>query len=407
MTDVRAASPFNLIGRMKERGGRGDRTAFGMWFWEIDRVLLLLALILIAIGLLAVASASPSAAQRLSGEHYHMPSLHFLWWQLAWVGASLPVLFVVSMLSKDAARRLAVIGTLVSMVLLMAVLAFGVTKNGATRWLDFKVALLQPSEFLKPFFIVTIAWLLSLRVKEPEFPAILITGAMTAGVAFLLMLQPDFGQTVIFVLVWMALLMVSGVPLRILGAIVGAAPVGLLAAYLFYDTARNRINAFLSHSGNAADKPDTFQTDAAHGTITAGGWFGTGPGGGHAKFGLPEGHTDYIFSVIGEEFGLIACMVIAMLFLAIVVRVFVKLLDEQDEFRLFAAAGLATQFGAQALVSMAVNTGLAPSKGMTLPFISYGGSSMVALSIGMGLLLALTRANPFITRSPYVVKWSA
>jgi cell division protein FtsW len=317
------------------------------------------------------------------------------------------VLFVVSMLGKDSARRLAVMGTLVCMVLLMAVLAFGVTKNGATRWLDLKVALLQPSEFLKPFFIVTIAWLLSLRVKEPDFPAILITGAMTAGVAFLLMLQPDFGQTVIFVLVWMALLLISGAPLRVMGAIVGAAPVGLVAAYLFYDTARNRINAFLAHGSNAADKPDSFQTDAAHDTLTAGGWFGTGPGGGHAKFGLPEGHTDYIFSVIGEEFGLIACMVIAVLFLAIVVRVFVKLLDEQDEFRLYAAAGLATQFGAQALVSMAVNTGLAPSKGMTLPFISYGGSSMVALSIGMGLLLALTRANPFITRSPYVVKWSA
>ncbi|MDB5710689.1 MAG: cell division protein FtsW [Sphingomonas bacterium] len=124
------------------------------------------------------------------------------------------------------------------------------------------------------------------------------------------------------------------------------------------------------------------------------------------KFRLPEGHTDYIFSVIGEEFGLIACVIIALLFLAIVVRVFVKLLDERDEFRLYAAAGLATQFGVQSLISMAVNTGLAPSKGMTLPFISYGGSSMVALSIGMGLLLAFTRRNPFVTRSPYIARWS-
>ena len=133
---------------------------------------------------------------------------------------------------------------------------------------------------------------------------------------------------------------------------------------------------------------------------------GMGPGGGTRKFGLPEAHTDYIFSVIGEEFGLVACAGIAILFLALVVRVFVKLLDEQDEFRLLASAGLATQFGAQALISMAVNTGLAPSKGMTLPFISYGGSSMIALSIGMGLLLAFTRRNPFLTRSPYVVRWS-
>ena len=143
----------------------------------------------------------------------------------------------------------------------------------------------------------------------------------------------------------------------------------------------------------------------AHATITAGGLLGTGPGGGTVKFKLPEAHTDYVFSVIGEEFGLIACMVIAAVFLAIVVRVFVKLLDEQDEFRLLAASGLAVQFGAQALVSMAVNTGLAPSKGMTLPFVSYGGSSMLALSIGMGLLLAFTRRNPFLLRSPYVVRW--
>jgi cell division protein FtsW len=144
----------------------------------------------------------------------------------------------------------------------------------------------------------------------------------------------------------------------------------------------------------------------AHATLTAGGLTGTGPGGGVMKFKLPEAHTDYIFSVIGEEFGLIACALVALLFLALVIRVFVKLLDEQDEFRLLAAAGLATQFGAQATINILVNTGLAPSKGMTLPFISYGGSSMVALSIGMGLLLAFTRRNPFLTRSPYVVRWS-
>ncbi len=184
-------------------------------------------------------------------------------------------------------------------------------------------------------------------------------------------------------------------------------PVGLVCAYMFYSTARNRIDAFLFPSVEGEGASDHFQTNAAHATITSGGWTGTGPGGGTVKFGLPEAHTDYIYSVIGEEFGLIACAIIALVFLAIVVRVFVKLLDEQDEFKLLAASGLAVQFGAQALVSMAVNTGLAPSKGMTLPFISYGGSSMIALSIGMGLLLAFTRRNPFLTRSPYVVRWGS
>jgi cell division protein FtsW len=178
----------------------------------------------------------------------------------------------------------------------------------------------------------------------------------------------------------------------------------VISAYLFYSTARTRIDAFLFP--DSTDAADHFQVNAARATLTAGGWFGTGPGGGQMKFRLPEAHTDYVFSVIGEEFGLISCAIVAVIFLAIVVRVFVKLLDEQEEFRVLAASGLAIQFGLQALISMAVNTGLAPSKGMTMPFISYGGSSMIALSIGMGLLLAFTRRNPFVSRSPYVVKWS-
>ena len=220
------------------------------------------------------------------------------------------------------------------------------------------------------------------------------------------MMQPDFGQTIVFCVIWAALLMISGTPMRIMLGLAAMVPVGLTAAYMFYSVARNRINAFLFPDVDGEGAADHFQVNAAHNTLTAGGWTGTGPGGGTAKFGLPEAHTDYIFSVIGEEFGLIACSIIALVFLAIVVRVFVKLLDEQDEFKLYAASGLAVQFGAQALISMAVNTGLAPSKGMTLPFISYGGSSMIALSIGMGLLLAFTRRNPFLTRSPYIVRWS-
>jgi cell division protein FtsW len=172
------------------------------------------------------------------------------------------------------------------------------------------------------------------------------------------------------------------------------------AAYLFYPVATQRINNFLFANG------DTYQTDSAHATITAGGLFGMGPGAGLKKFKLPEGHTDYIYSVIGEEFGLIVCMFIAALFLAIVVRVFLRLLDEEDPFKLLAGAGLTAQLGLQALINMSVNIGIAPSKGMTLPFISYGGSSMIALCAGFGLLLAFTRRNPYLTRSPYVVRWN-
>jgi cell division protein FtsW len=409
MTDARAGTieGDSLIAKVRRRGGRGDRSPLGTWFWDIDRMLLLLTLFLIAIGLVSVAAASPATAVRYSGEHRHFAPLYYFWRQLIWVGVSLPVLFGVSMLPVPLARRLALVGTALLVVLLALTPFVGASINGARRWIGYGFAQLQPSEFLKPFFIVTVAWLLSLKAKDQELPTVVITGAMTAVIAVLLMLQPDFGQTVIFCTVWLALLMIAGTPMRVLAGIVAMVPIGLASAYLFYGVARSRIDAFLFPGIDGEGAGDHFQTNAAHATITAGGLTGTGPGGGVAKFGLPEAHTDYIFSVIGEEFGLIACMIVALVFLAIVVRVFVKLLDEQDEFKLLAASGLAVQFGAQALVSMAVNTGLAPSKGMTLPFISYGGSSMIALSIGMGLLLAFTRRNPFLTRSPYVVRWGS
>ena len=397
----------SLVAKVKRRGGRGDRSPLGTWFWDIDRMLLGLTLFLIAIGLVAVAAASPATAVRYSGDKHHLAPLYYFWRQVVWVGLSLPVLIGVSMLPVPTARRFALTGAALFAAALAVTPLIGAAHNGARRWIGVGLAEFQPSEFLKPFFIVAIAWVLSLRTKEEELPVVPITMAMTGTVAGLLMMQPDFGQTVIFCAVWLALLMIAGTPMRVLGGIFACVPVGLAAAYMFYGTARQRIDAFLFPGVEGEGAADHFQVNAAHATLTAGGWTGTGPGAGHAKFGLPEAHTDYIFSVIGEEFGLIACMVIGIVFLGIVVRVFVKLLDEQDEFKLLAAAGLAVQFGAQALVSMAVNTGLAPSKGMTLPFISYGGSSMIALSIGMGLLLAFTRRNPFLTRSPYVVRWGA
>ncbi|WP_294189899.1 putative peptidoglycan glycosyltransferase FtsW [uncultured Sphingomonas sp.] len=407
MTEGKPAGGAIDRGRLKGRGGRGDPSPLGTWFWDIDRVLLLLALFLIAIGLLAVAAGSPASAMRYSGEHLKFEPLHYFWRQTIWVAVSLPVLFGVSMLPVQLARRMALVGAAVCIACLVLMPFIGMTVNGAKRWIGFGFAQFQPSEFLKPFFVVTVAYLLSLKARDEELPATVITAGLTGLVALLLMMQPDFGQTIIFCSIWLALIVIAGTPTRTIIGLLAMVPVGLVAAYTFYGTARARIDAFLFPGIEGEGASDHFQTNAAHNTLTAGGWFGTGPGGGTAKFGLPEAHTDYIFSVIGEEFGLIACMIVALVFLAIVVRVFVKLLDEQDSFKLLAASGLAVQFGAQALVSMAVNTGLAPSKGMTLPFISYGGSSMVALSIGMGLLLAFTRRNPFLMRSPYINRWNA
>jgi cell division protein FtsW len=380
--------------------GRSDTSATGRWFWEVDKVLLLLITVLIAIGLIAVAAASPAAAHRYSGGNVRFSELYYFWRQLAWIAVGVPVMIGISMMPRERARRLSLFGAAFFFVLLIFVPVVGPEINGAKRWIAFGVGQVQPSEFLKPFFVVAMAWLLSLRDGDKSLPVYAISALATGSVAFLLMKQPDFGSTIIFCAVWLAMLALAGVSMRLLAILAVAGLVGIILAYFFYDVATQRIDEFLFGTG------DTFQTDNAMRTLTAGGLFGMGPGGGTRKFGLPEPHTDYIFSVIGEEFGLIACLAIAALYLGIVARVLIKLLDEDSSFAILAAAGLAIQFGVQALINMMVNVQLAPSKGMTLPFISYGGSSMLALSIAMGLLLAFTRRNPYLTRSPYAVKWS-
>jgi cell division protein FtsW len=382
------------------RYGRSDTSAMGRWFWEIDKVLLLLLAVLIGIGLIAVAAASPATAHRYSGGSVRFNELHYFYRQILWIGVGLPVMIGISMMSRERAKRLSLLGAAFFFAMLVAVPIIGPEINGAHRWIGVGFTQFQPSEFLKPFFVVAMAWLLSLRELDKSLPVFAISAATTGVVALLLMMQPDFGSTIIFGSVWIAMLALAGVNMRILIGLGIAAIVGVVLAYFFYDVATARIDGFLFNEG------DNYQTENAMRTLTAGGLFGMGPGGGTRKFGLPEAHTDYIFSVIGEEFGLIACFAIALLYLGIVARVLIKLLDEDNSFALLAGAGLVIEFGMQALINMAVNVQIAPSKGMTLPFISYGGSSMLALSIGMGLLLAFTRRNPYLSRSPYVVKWS-
>jgi cell division protein FtsW len=366
--------------------------------------------ILIAIGLVAVAAASPVAAIDRSTSDVAVNPLHYFYRQLMWMGAGLMVMIVISMLPRLQARRLAMFMAGFFSVLLVVVPVLGTQVNGAYRWIGSGALRFQPSEFLKPAFVVTIAWILSLRARDSSLPVIPLTGLITAIIALLLMHQPDFGQAVIFCAVWCALLLLSGVSRKAIVGL-GATGIGLLVAvYFFYSNGRERINQFLGLSADAAGGPT--QVDLAHATITRGGFLGVGPGAGQAKFNLPEAHTDYIFSVIGEEFGLLACMAIALVYLAIVVRVLLRLLDEEDPFIVLAGAGLATQMAIQAVINMGVNLQIFPSKGMTLPFISYGGSSILALSIGVGLLLAFTRRNPYMARAPYTargtyrVKWS-
>ncbi|HET6537192.1 MAG TPA: putative peptidoglycan glycosyltransferase FtsW [Sphingopyxis sp.] len=396
--------PLLIKSRFSKRRGpmlsRADRSLVGLWFWEIDRVLLLLMSMLVAVGLVAVAAASPVSAQRLSDNAVTLDRLHFFYRQIMWVAMGVPLMLGISMLPKQAARRMAIYGAILFVILLMLVPLIGTNVNGAQRWLGSGAFRFQPSEFLKPFFAVTLAWILSLRLQDETLPVIWISLGITGAIGILMMAQPDLGQTILFLATWFVLVLVAGLSLRMVAALFAAGISGIVAAYFFYPVAQQRINIWLFDTG------DSFQVDKAHATLTAGGLIGTGPGAGLAKFKLPEAHTDYIFSVIGEEFGIIACMAIVLLYGAIIVRVLVRLLDEEDSFLVLAVAGLIAQFGGQAMINMAVNTQLFPSKGMTLPFISYGGSSFIALSIGMGLLLSLTRRNPYAARVSMTRNWN-
>jgi cell division protein FtsW len=379
--------------------GRADRTLVGRWFWTIDRVLLLMVLMLIGIGLIAVAAASPAASHRYSGGSVQLSDLHYFKRQMFWVAAGLPVMLGVSMLPIVWAKRLALGGTLVFIAALAVVPFVGAEANGAVRWISLGGFQFQPSEFLKPLFIVTTAWLLSARYDDKSVPALQVSFALLVIIAALLVKQPDIGQTALFTGVWLVQAFLAGMGVATLAIAVAAGLVGLAMAYLFVPHVTARIDKFVTGGG------DTYQIDRALDCFKSGGLFGAGPGEGQMKFRLPEAHTDYIFSVIGEEFGAIACAGVAILFLAIIVRVLLQLLEEEDPFIFLGAAGLVAQFGGQAMINMSVNLALLPSKGMTLPFISHGGSSFLALSMGMGLLLGLTRRNRFLKASPYIQRW--
>jgi cell division protein FtsW len=376
--------------------GRADKSPLARWFWTIDRPLLAMLLVLIGVGIIAVAAASPAAALRLSGGTTEVPPLFFLQRQLMWVAVGVPLMLGISMLSKETARRVSLGGFLLFLLLLMLVPVIGAENNGAQRWIQLPGFQMQPIEFLKPFFVVTTAWLFAMRFEDRSLPVI-PAGAVALGVIVtFLVTQPDFGQAALVIAIWLVQAVLAGLPLIFLALAIVALIGGLVLAYQFEPHIRNRIDGFLHGEG------DTYQVDRALDCFRSGGLYGAGPGEGTAKFRLPEAQTDYIFSVIGEEFGAIACFALALLYLAIVLRVLLQLLDEDDPFTLIAATGLVAQFGGQALINMSVNVALAPSKGMTLPFVSHGGSSFLATAVSMGLLLALTRRNRHLKSSPYL-----
>ncbi|MBV1918654.1 MAG: putative lipid II flippase FtsW [Sphingomonadaceae bacterium] len=389
-----APAPGQSSGQAVEKYRRNRRSDLAIWWREIDRSLLLLVLILMVIGAAGVAAASPASARRLSTSTTSLADLHFFMLHVRWQIIGLAVMFTASLLAKDTARRIGIVIACVSIAAMLLVPVIGTEVNGARRWLNLGVSF-QPSSLLKAGFPILLAWILSWRARDPKLPVIELSVVFVGLVSMLLILQPDFGSTMLYGSVWFVLILLSGLAVKRI-AMVGAAGVfSIAAAYMFYDNARHRIDAFFG-GGTAFD-----QVDLARRTLLNGGWTGSGFWLGQRKLALPEAHTDYILSVIGEEFGLLAVAVVILIYLALLVRVLFRLVDEEDLFTVLAGTGLICQFGGQAFINILVNLQMFPSKGMTLPLISYGGSSTVALCLCMGLLLAITRRNPFIERERF------
>jgi cell division protein FtsW len=299
------------------------------------------------------------------------------------------VLIATSLLEPRQIRRVALAVFAVSLMLMVATLWFGAEVKGARRWIVLAGINIQPSEFLKPAFVILISWLFAESARRPEMPANTIAVGLLIPVVGLLMLQPDFGQTMLIVLIWGALFFMAGMRWVWVAGLAGTAVAGLAGAYFTVPHVALRIRRFLDKSSG-----DTFQVDTALESFTRGGWFGRGPGEGTVKRILPDSHADFVFAVAAEEFGIILCLVLAALFALIVLRALMHAFRTEDAFMRFAVAGLAILFGTQSAINMAVNLHLIPAKGMTLPFISYGGSSLVSLAYGMGMLLALMRGRP-------------
>jgi len=363
---------------------RVERTPFAAWWWTVDRLSLAAVIALMLAGIVLSLAASPPVAARLGLEPFYFVNRHMLYLALA-----LLVLLVTSLLSERTIRRTALLVFVVSLLLVAATLMFGAEVKGARRWIVILGVNIQPSEFLKPAFVILIAWLFGESARRPEMPANTAALALLLLSVSALVLQPDFGQTMLIMLIWGTLFFLAGMRMVWVVGLGGAALVGLAAAYATLPHVARRIQRFMDPASG-----DTFNVDQALESFLSGGWFGRGPGEGTIKRILPEAHTDFVFAVAAEEFGIVLCLVLLALFAFVVVRALSRALNDEDPFRRFAVAGLAMLLGLQSAINMAVNLHLIPAKGMTLPFISYGGSSMISLAYGMGMLLALSRERP-------------
>jgi cell division protein FtsW len=363
---------------------REQRTPLSEWWWTVDRPLLAAMIVLMLTGVVLSLAASPSVATRIGLDPFHFFHRHVLF-----LIPSIIVMIGVSFMSPRQIRRSALIMFAVSIALIVLTLWLGPEVKGARRWITILGVNIQASESAKPAFVVLAAWLFSESARKPEMPATSMALALLLGLVTLLVMEPDFGQTMLVLMVWGALFFIAGMRIVWVFGLAGSAAAGLFVAYMLVPHVAARIQRFMDPASG-----DTFQVDTAMEAFSNGGWFGLGPGEGIAKRSLPDSHTDFVFAVGAEEFGIIMCLALLGLFTFIVIRTLSRAYASEDLFSRFAASGLAIMFGVQAAINMAVNLHLIPAKGMTLPFISYGGSSMVSLAYGVGMMLALTRQRP-------------
>lgn len=363
---------------------RVDRGLLANWWFTVDRLLLSALLVLMVIGALLSMAASPPVAERLNVDAFYFFRRH-----LIYLVPAIITMVAASFMTPQQARRVCLAMFIVGAGMMLMVLLVGSEVKGARRWLEIGPFSVQPSEFVKPAFVVLSAWFLAESARNRSMLGYLAATSMLVLIAGLLVLQPDYGQTILITAVWGVMLFLTGISWIWIGGIAGAGVAAGVFAYATGDHFASRIDRFMNK-----DAGDTFQVDRATDAFANGGLYGVGPGSGTVKAIIPDAHSDFVFSVAGEEFGFIICLGILMLFAFIVIRGLRHSLQAQDPFNALAIAGLVSIFGFQSFINMGVNVSLLPAKGMTLPLVSYGGSSLLAMGLGMGLMVALSRRQP-------------
>ena len=359
---------------------RSDNSNIALWWWTIDRFLLTLFSILIIVGIFLVMASSQHLAQSFNIFSHYFTLRHILF-----VIISLPIIFLFSLLNEKQTKAISIIGLIITIFLLLIILIHGSEIKGAKRWIYFSGFSFQPSELCKPFYVIVNAWFLTLWIEGKNFPGWAWSIVSLILISSLLLIQPDVGMTIVIILTWCFQLFITGIPLIIIICLTLAVPLFVILTYHNFDHVKIRIDGFLEGT--------TYQVTKSLQSFEFGGFWGTGPGEGFYKKFLPDAHSDFVFAVAAEEYGILICLIIILIYSLVVYRAFSLSFINKSLFFIIAISGLAFQFGIQTLIHMGSNTNLIPTKGMTLPFLSYGGSSMISSAITVGILLSLTRKN--------------